>query len=789
MYGKRKITVVFLLIFLLTLSLMPHGHAKNRELFTVWVPTNLHKIMRDQEIPLDEPLELNLAAARNEYESGQVIIRAGDSGLRKLHVSVSDLKQNNGKAKIKKEHIQLFRQHYIEVTTPTTKNYPTGWYPDALIPLSGKITVEPNQNQGIWLKIYVPKDQPAGEYKGYLTIHETGKPVRIPINFTVWDFELPDESHVKTAFGIWGGPIQRAHGNVEGEEAWSYIEKYYWASVEHRLVPGYLPIPDTNIDEYVRRAEKFIKDPRVSAYRLPYYRTSEGEPDIYKIKELVDKLREKNLLDKAYFYITELDEPSFEQFDRVKHINDALKIAAPDVPHLVTIQPIDELLGNVDIWVPSIDKFDYEFTRERQENGEQVWWYTYVKPTHPFPSYHIDDDLVGTRLLTWMQHDYGVEGTLYWATTQFEKYDYNQQKYVERDVWKDPIAFPGANGDGFLFYPGTEIGIDGPVGTIRLETLRESMEDYEYLWLYEQKLRQIASKWGIEDNFSYRDALRPFYDKLYDDIKAFNENEPEKIFEVRKEIANEIVTLTNDSPLITVTKPMDGVRKIQVYVDKDIQVFINGKALELVESHKDYNVFSLEKELTTGTHQFIITVIKNGEKKEIKREITVYETNAPYYSELNDVETTTDIERFISTNVNITLSNEFASSGQYSMKVTYLANVNFPNVRLFNEGNGFQSADWTAFETLRFDVYNPEETAQFYVKFHGTDGQSDDSFLILVRAGAKKTIEIPLRQVNIDLTKVRGIEIWMWRQNKPVTLYFDNFHFTSKEPQEPMIPK
>lgn len=786
--------VAVLLVSLLLMSIfLPAAYAKPEPLFDAWVVSNSQKVMRDEAAPADAERVMQLGAARNEYESGQVIVTAGEAPLSKLQVSISDLKQDQGPAKIHSKDIELFQQHYIEVTTSTTPAYPKGWYPDALIPLDGKLQVEAGHNQGIWVKVYVPKGQPAGVYKGEITIHETGLPVRIPVELTVWDFELTDENHSKTAFGIWGGPIQEAHGNVQGMEAWEYIEKYYWASVEHRLTPGYLPIPDTDVDYYVENAPRFINDPRVSAYRLPYYRDAQGEPNIAKIKELIDKLRDRDLLEKGYFYISEIDEPvphpnATNHYDRVKLINDALKEGAPDVPHLVTIQPIEELLGDVDIWSPEIDKYDYDFARERQAEGEPIWWYTSVFPKHPYPSYHTDDDLVGARLLTWMQHDYGVEGTLYWATTQFQKYDSAQRKYVSRDVWTDPLAFPGANGDGYLFYPGTEIGIDGPVGTIRLEVLRESMEDYEYLWHYEQRLGETAARLGLDDTFSYRDAIRPYYDRLYEGIKTFDEN-PAELFAVRQEIAEAITAAREEVPvLVTVQVPDEGERDVHVYAPSGSQVTLNGNPLTLAEQAAGYDRFVQSLMLAPGVHEVEIEVSKDGMTEILTRKLVVYETVTPYMVELNTAESQEAIQRFTSSTVSLSLSDEYASEGSHSMKAVFPGEVNFPNFRLFHEGQGFRSADWSGFDALEFDLYNPGGTAQFYVKFFSEDGKNDDSFIQIARSGQEKTVRIPLRHVNVDLTRIRGIEIWMWRSILPQTLYFDNFRFTSEQPADPMTP-
>jgi Domain of unknown function (DUF4091) len=56
----------------------------------------------------------------------------------------------------------------------------------------------------------------------------------------------------------------------------------------------------------------------------------------------------------------------------------------------------------------------------------------------------------------------------------------------KRNPWDDPGFRIRWNGDGALFYPGEDAGIEGPVESIRLKCLRDGMEDYEYLALWEQ---------------------------------------------------------------------------------------------------------------------------------------------------------------------------------------------------------------------------------------------------------------------------------------------------------------
>ncbi len=56
-------------------------------------------------------------------------------------------------------------------------------------------------------------------------------------------------------------------------------------------------------------------------------------------------------------------------------------------------------------------------------------------------------------------------------------------------------AHPGHfNGGGYLFYPGTPCGIDGPVASIRLKVLRDGMEDYEYFAILRERSGDPAVK-------------------------------------------------------------------------------------------------------------------------------------------------------------------------------------------------------------------------------------------------------------------------------------------------------
>jgi hypothetical protein len=130
---------------------------------------------------------IKLFAARNEIVAFQVIIEAGDAGVRNLRVSLPELKQRGGRARLAYappgddpsnsvgRPIQIFAENYLYVPTPGTASWiyragtpgappkPTGWKPVQLVPENARagrggfpLQVAPSENQPIWIEIYTP---------------------------------------------------------------------------------------------------------------------------------------------------------------------------------------------------------------------------------------------------------------------------------------------------------------------------------------------------------------------------------------------------------------------------------------------------------------------------------------------------------------------------------------------------------------------------------------------------------------------------------------------------------
>jgi len=186
---------------------------------------------------------VRLFGAKNEIVSFNLILEAGQNAAKAVSVEFHELAGPNG-AKIASARpdstkifnwvgrdIELFLVRYLEIKGLSQVSYQTyderhiperlqrplkdgaalgGWndrpdhnklYPDIAVPLElrSSFAIAANQNQSIWADIYIPKDVPAGEYKGEALVRE-GDDIkyRVPVTLQVRNFTLPDQPASKT---------------------------------------------------------------------------------------------------------------------------------------------------------------------------------------------------------------------------------------------------------------------------------------------------------------------------------------------------------------------------------------------------------------------------------------------------------------------------------------------------------------------------------------------------------------------------------------------------------------
>lgn len=770
---------------------------------TVWLPSPADKIKRDRAFgPSTDTIRLQ--AARNEYESGQVIVRT-TSGTTDIGVTASEL---TGPGGAKLTGIEVFEQRYITVDrrTPDAGGWGPGTYPDALVPLAPtrRVTASTNANLGIWFTVSIPKDAPAGHYAGSLNITGGTAPLVVPIDLEVWNFELPDKWSTATAVSIWYQQVARAHGVPYGDPRHEpLMRKYYEFQLKNRLLSSDIPLPvkpkvggrpdllapgpgqDPTPAEFLAGADKYLNDPRVVRYRIPLYTTGDNENgyhvDADKLRQLVDGLRAKGILDRAYAYYA--DEPMNETaYTNVRNLFDTVRQIAPDLTHILTLEhlPEQKLLDFVCAWsfVITVPKPELPgIVAQLKERGDLVWWYNAVTHHYPLPGTFIADSGVGHRLLPWIQHDLGVEGYLHWSSTVFGKW-IHPLGYETADRWNDAYGVETAPGDGFLMYPGNAVGIDGPVGTVRLEWMREGFEDLEYLALYDRKSAALATSWGVPKP---ERGLGSYHDVLHDWLAPYRDD-PALFHKVRAQVGAEVAQLFGPTPaLVRIDKPTAGHVVVELVTLKDAAVRIGGNASTAVSVQGPSATHRVVLDLLAGEQAIAISVAESN----FSRTVKVAAAATPHEIVINSFESEADVARLITQEASATLSDQHPTTGGRSAKLVFNANAADPpwsGVYLYTqrEGHPEQSIgrnDWSTIDAVAFDVYNDsDDLIAMYCDFHDPV-RLDNGNPFYLAPRKQQRVVVPLTGLVSDLPRITSIHLRVDRRANPLTVYLDNVRF------------
>ncbi|HKM79624.1 MAG TPA: hypothetical protein VJY15_01490, partial [Candidatus Acidoferrum sp.] len=264
---------------------------------------NTRRVLREETGVFDAKPAVAISAARNEWESFQVLIRS-TAPVRGATIVPDDLVGPDGSL-LPASAARIYRQHQLEINKPSPRNkdFKSGWYPDALIPSRHPVTSAPltgarfsaapfdlpsNQTHGFLIDLHIPADARPGSYHGVYRIKGEGTDgVEIPITLTVWDFVLPATPTLQTAFG---SPAERmrAYYRRRASKGLDQGPANYWDALEEQCAqllsehhinatPARLPRPDALPDgsfqippEQVTALREFIDRYHLNAIQLPH---------------------------------------------------------------------------------------------------------------------------------------------------------------------------------------------------------------------------------------------------------------------------------------------------------------------------------------------------------------------------------------------------------------------------------------------------------------------------------------------------------------------------------------
>jgi hypothetical protein len=158
-------------------------------------------------------------------------------------------------------------------------------------------------------------------------------------------------------------------------------------------------------------------------------------------------------------------------------------------------------LGASASWIALGEKTAWEAAVTQAHNlKKSVYLYNGQRPASG--SFATEDDGIALRELAWGQYKKKIDRWFFWNATYYEDYQGgrgNTNVFATAQTFGgaptyDPIlgmsGWNSSNGDGVLFYPGTDAiftaqsyGLAGPIASLRLKYWRRGIQDVDYLTL------------------------------------------------------------------------------------------------------------------------------------------------------------------------------------------------------------------------------------------------------------------------------------------------------------------
>lgn len=497
----------------------------------VQVVDALVKLLPEGSIPRDSAQEAFIEAARGEYESAQIVATGDEEGA--LLVSASPLSGPPGR----RPSVQVRFAGYVPVSRGTghTPDHllvarPPAEIPDPLLE-DTSIMLKPGRAQSVWVTVRVPEDCQPGEYRGSIVLTAPDSEVEVPLRVRVREVAVPAErslyitnwfsvENIASAAGV--QPWSEGHWKLL--EAWARLMADYRQNVvitplmslivAHEDADGRLRFDFSRLDQWIRvfdeagalgliegghlggRSEWEAPDfdaarpvtvlPDGSLKRWePVKVTSAAQREFLSqfLPALRDHLRQIGWLDRYVQHL--VDEPITVNAESYNRLAAMVREFAPEF-RIIDATMCREVAGSVDIWVPQPQEIaaHWDFFQERKSKGEQVWFYTCLSPTSGYMNRMVDYHLLPVRLLHWQNFRYDLPGYLHWGLNHWREDPFrNLEPLLSGETYLPP-------GDTHIVYPGKY----GPLSSIRLEAMRDGIEDYELLRLLALKDRKAADR-------------------------------------------------------------------------------------------------------------------------------------------------------------------------------------------------------------------------------------------------------------------------------------------------------
>jgi hypothetical protein len=447
-----------------------------------WMSYSFEKVVATNPVPEESKrnTEITLYMTKNEKESATLSVYT------KNRISGAKLVITEKPDDIT---VDLYKQHTQKVDKKE--------YPDGISIVSDSMLLKKNSVQSYLATVGTTKDTATGDKTIKIEFRDNKDNILVEyvIKVHVWNITLSDDFKYETATDLEEDMIAKFEGVKYGSEDPEEIAAfeamyvaYYEKLLDYRMSAYNLPY-----DILDPRADAYMSDPRVTTFQVP------TNVDDATLVAYYNKVKSNPVwFEKAYAYPK--DEPNDKSmYDDVIEAANRIKALCPDLRLVVPFFrnfPYDDTRDAIDIQAEYLDilcaksKCFYDRTfadkiAAKKDQGETIWCYVCWEPGYPYTNLYVDEKGINHRIQFWQQWNVESEGFLYWSSNYWGGIS---------NPWTSmatvPNLSPDVFGDGSLLYTG--IGDEQVCGSLRLDIVRDGIEDVELLYMAEELLGREA---------------------------------------------------------------------------------------------------------------------------------------------------------------------------------------------------------------------------------------------------------------------------------------------------------
>ncbi len=402
--------------------------------------------------------------------------------------------------------------------------------------------IDNQKSMVVWIDQYVPfkkEEAQPGEYLSKISVTIDGQTQVIPVDLTVWDFAIPNENKFKASLQHEG--FMRSMSERDELELYQLFKRNRIALLDPTYDPE-LQVSENekisiNWNSFDNRLSKYFSGSAfttdygykygpgygepIETFVLPFdvYGKHDtrgwpdvGKPDVERNQsnqsvyiDCIKKVREHfgSLINpektEITVYLNGLDESYFpEAWSRMVYYGDMFRKYYPEARFRIDGGYSEEALqivkNSINSWASHTIEYDYETLKKYQDMGIKVWLYgpmLYESKVNSWvgSSTFIDLPLVNDRAISWSCWKYRTYSWISWGAGAGWV-----NGWYDPEAWKDAskaasekdseFTYKKLNGNALLVYsPGVIPNVDGPCPSIRLKTMRDGVQEYEYMRL------------------------------------------------------------------------------------------------------------------------------------------------------------------------------------------------------------------------------------------------------------------------------------------------------------------